>query len=89
MTEPILYERTQFPYAMSLVSPPILLQTRVGKSHVCNNHLGSAYQKKIWADTTNGGERSRKRDADREKEQKREQERERPEVAYALYRGVD
>jgi len=56
MTETIPYERTQFAYPMSLVSPPILLQTRVEKTKVCRNHLGSIYQDKIWADTTNGGE---------------------------------
>jgi len=61
MTETILYQRTQFAYPMSLVSPPILLQTRVEKTHVCRNHLGSVYQDKIWADTTNGGERGKAR----------------------------
>jgi len=56
MTETIPYQCTHFAYPMSLVSPPILLQTRVAKTNVCRNQLGSVYQDKIWADNSNGGE---------------------------------
>ena len=53
-TETIMYERKAFPYPVSLVSPPILLQTRVEKSEVCKNEFGTAYQRKIWNDTIAG-----------------------------------
>ena len=54
MTEPIGYKRATYPYPVSLVSPPILLQTRVEKTAVCTNELGSSYQDKVWKDTSGG-----------------------------------
>ncbi len=37
-----------FPYKMSLVSPPILLQTRRKRSINCTYALGSEYNNKVW-----------------------------------------
>jgi hypothetical protein len=54
MTEPIAYKRGTYPYPVSLVSPPILLQTRVEKTAVCTNELGSSYQDKVWKDASGG-----------------------------------
>jgi hypothetical protein len=53
-TDTISYERDTYAYPVSLVSPPILLQTRVEKTGVCDNALGSSYQDKVWQDTTVG-----------------------------------
>ena len=50
----IYYDRNTYAYPVSLVSPPILLQTRVEKTNVCQNELGSSYQDKVWKDTTAG-----------------------------------
>ena len=50
----IYYNRNTNAYPVSLVSPPILLQTRVEKTNVCQNELGSSYQDKVWQDTTVG-----------------------------------
>ena len=54
MTAPISYQRGTYAYPVSLVSPPILLQTRVEKTAVCKSELGSSYQDKIWKDSSAG-----------------------------------
>ncbi|MFN9897516.1 MAG: hypothetical protein ACK55Z_01710, partial [bacterium] len=46
--------RNTYGYPVLLVSPPLLLQTRVDKTAVCNNELGSAYQDKVWKRTAAG-----------------------------------
>jgi|NorSeaMetagenome_1021524.scaffolds.fasta_scaffold33735_2 hypothetical protein len=46
--------RNTYAYPVSLVSPPILLQTRVEKTNVCENMLGSELIEKVWKDTTAG-----------------------------------
>jgi len=53
-TDAISYERDTYAYPVSLVSPPILLQTRDQKTDVCDNALGSSYQDKVWRDATAG-----------------------------------
>ena len=53
-TSTISYKRDTFAYPVSLVSPPILLQSRVEKTAVCNNALGSSYTDKVWRDTSSG-----------------------------------
>jgi hypothetical protein len=53
-TDTISYQRDTYAYPVSLVSPPILLQTRDQKTDVCDNALGSSYQDKVWRDATAG-----------------------------------
>ena len=53
-TDAISYQRDTYAYPGSLVSPPILLQTRDQKTDVCDNALGSSYQDKVWRDATAG-----------------------------------
>jgi len=54
MTKTIPYVRNTFTYPVSLVSPPIVLQTRNEKTDVCKNKLGGIFQKKIWKETLDG-----------------------------------
>jgi len=54
MTDTIPYERNTYAFPVSLVSPPILLQTRVEKTDVCTNELGTIYQKQVWKDSIEG-----------------------------------
>ena len=54
MTAPIGYTRATYQFPVSLVSPPILMQTRVEKTAVCKNKLGSSYQDRVWKDMSSG-----------------------------------
>jgi hypothetical protein len=54
MTEPVSYTRHPFAYPVSLVSPPIVLQSRVEKTEVCKNELGAIFQRNLWKDTISG-----------------------------------
>jgi len=54
MTDTIPYERNTYAFPVSLVSPPILLQTRVEKTDVCTNELGTIYQKQVWKGSIEG-----------------------------------
>jgi len=52
MTDSIAYDRRTFSYPMTLVSPPIVLQTRVEKTKECSrSKLGSDFQNYLWNST--------------------------------------
>jgi len=55
MTSTIPYDRSPYSYHMSLVAPPIMLQTRVEKTETCPNKLGTEFHQKTWSQTVNGG----------------------------------
>jgi len=54
MTSTIRYQRSPYSYRMSLVAPPIVLQTRVEKTEICPNKLGTVFHRKAWMQTVNG-----------------------------------
>jgi len=55
MTDQIAYSRRIFSYPMALVSPPIVLQTRVTKTKDCTrSRLGSEFQDYLWNSTVKG-----------------------------------
>jgi len=55
MTDSIAYDRRTFSYPMMLVSPPIVLQTRVKKTKECSrSKLGSDFQNYLWNSTVQG-----------------------------------
>ena len=55
MTDRIAYSRRIFSYPMALVSPPIVLQTRVTKTKDCTrSRLGSEFQDYLWNGTVKG-----------------------------------
>jgi len=54
LTDTIPYQRKMSSYTASLVGPPLLLQTRVEKTDICRNKLGTIYQKKLWDDVITG-----------------------------------
>jgi len=55
MTDRITYNRRTFSYPMTLVAPPIVLQTRVTKTKDCSrSSLGSEFQNYLWNGTVNG-----------------------------------
>ena len=43
-----------YTYPVSLVSPPILLQTRLESTDTCKNELGTVFLGKMWNDTVFG-----------------------------------
>ena len=43
-----------YSYPVALVSPPIILQTRLESTDTCKNELGTVYLGKIWNDTVSG-----------------------------------
>jgi hypothetical protein len=43
-----------YAYPVSMVSPPILLQTRLESTETCKNEMGTVYLGKIWNDTVFG-----------------------------------
>ena len=42
-----------YPYQVSLVSPPLLLQTRTHRSEKCTYKLGTEYNAKVWGNAVN------------------------------------
>ena len=43
-----------YPYLVSLVGPPLLLQTRVERTEHCGYALGNEFNHKVWDTTVNG-----------------------------------